>query len=985
MEENKKSNKNKVSNFIKNNNKWLIPLILIIIAMSISTHFRMYSNDLPITEEWAESSVMSMYKNQVTKEINEKYPSLPDVNKQKLINERIDDYTSENKVELDKQIQDYSEGIKKHFQYEDSEGDSYTYLLAIDPYLWYGYGENYLECGHQGCLVNEDGEYQNLRNGRNGKLRDMAYISLLGVGIYKVANFLPFTAIPLMQAFFLIPVLLIGLAIIPAFFLGKKMGGNVGGFFAGIIVAINAALLTRTPAGFSDTDSANVIFPLFIAWFFIEAFYSDTWKKTTLYSVLGGITFFLYSKFWITTHMFGFLIAAVGLYLIFNFAAEYFKHGKLHFNKIWKGINKSVYQSIIFLGISLIFLILDKGFKYVINIVKQPFNFLTLKEVGMKSIWPNVLTTVAEFNTIPLNQIIGQMGGIVLFSIAILGLVLSAVLKDKKGKRNILFSFLIIVWFLGTGYAFTKGSRFAILMVPAFAIAFGTGVGIIHGKIGKWMSKEFKISKLISSVIIIAIVLVSLIYPIQDANGAAKSKFPSYNDAWDNSLSKIKADAGNETGYITTWWDFGHWFVANGISVTFDGGDQGERIHWVGKALLTENEDLSVGIVRMLNCGQQQAPHILEKYLEDDTIKAVKILDQIVVLDKEGATTVLQNNGLSDEAIQEVLETTHCDDLLPQYVIASEDMVGKSGVWGHFGSWDFERALMFQTVKSQGYEKGISTLKTDFNLSDELASKYYNQIQVTEGDRWISEWPSYSGSLKQCSYLDIDNVQCVISVGQQIPIKINLVTHEATINAGDKTIYPNALVYMDGKNIVKKEFSGDKLGVSIILIKEGSSYYVQAAQPAQAYSMFTRLFFFGGHGLKYYKPFNEDIQITGDKIVTYKVDWESEKETNLNVKEEVLASHILISTDNRTDEEALAKATEILFDLTPENFAGMAQIFSEGPSAVNGGSLGWFGKGQMVKEFEDIAFSIGKGKISRPVKTQFGYHIILVEDKRTDE
>ena len=59
----------------------------------------------------------------------------------------------------------------------------------------------------------------------------------------------------------------------------------------------------------------------------------------------------------------------------------------------------------------------------------------------------------------------------------------------------------------------------------------------------------------------------------------------------------------------------------------------------------------------------------------------------------------------------------------------------------------------------------------------------------------------------------------------------------------------------------------------------------------------------------------------------------------------------------------------------------MAEKYSEGPSAVNGGSLGWFEKGQMVKPFEDVAFSIGVGKISRIVKTQFGYHIILVEDK----
>lgn len=87
----------------------------------------------------------------------------------------------------------------------------------------------------------------------------------------------------------------------------------------------------------------------------------------------------------------------------------------------------------------------------------------------------------------------------------------------------------------------------------------------------------------------------------------------------------------------------------------------------------------------------------------------------------------------------------------------------------------------------------------------------------------------------------------------------------------------------------------------------------------------------------------------------------------------VNASHILVKTEQ--------EANVALFDITHgKSFEDVAKNVSLCPSRRQGGNLGWFGKGQMVKEFEQAAFSLKKGETSKPVKTQFGWHIIRVND-----
>src|SRR5262249_52385854 len=97
---------------------------------------------------------------------------------------------------------------------------------------------------------------------------------------------------------------------------------------------------------------------------------------------------------------------------------------------------------------------------------------------------------------------------------------------------------------------------------------------------------------------------------------------------------------------------------------------------------------------------------------------------------------------------------------------------------------------------------------------------------------------------------------------------------------------------------------------------------------------------------------------------------------SMSNEEEVRARHILVETEDEA--KALLEQSKGGAD-----FAELAKEKSKDPSAKEGGGdLGYFTKGQMVPEFSEVAFKMFPGQLSNPVKSQFGWHIIKLEDKR---
>lgn len=128
------------------------------------------------------------------------------------------------------------------------------------------------------------------------------------------------------------------------------------------------------------------------------------------------------------------------------------------------------------------------------------------------------------------------------------------------------------------------------------------------------------------------------------------------------------------------------------------------------------------------------------------------------------------------------------------------------------------------------------------------------------------------------------------------------------------------------------------------------------------------------------KDLVDQVSVEEDEIADYYDANIDEFQTEKTVE----ARHILIKLDEEADEEAVAAAkarAEEIAEMAKggQDFAELAKVHSEGPSKDQGGYLGKFQQGQMVKPFSDKAFSMSAGEISEPVKTRFGWHVIKVE------
>ena len=241
--------------------------------------------------------------------------------------------------------------------------------------------------------------------------------------------------------------------------------------------------------------------------------------------ILSGLSLAMFSVAWGQGwwYTFDFILATLGLYLGYYVLVN-FKSIKNDVVGFIKGDQvKDFITLILSLTVSfavlrgLIAVIFMKesffiGFKQLFEaLIQQPLWFINIKSVGETTIWPNVLTTVAELNASNFSAIIGALGGYLLFAVGLVGLLLVMLKSKGSDKSYVKFAILIAIWFVASLYAAVTSLRFIALIVPVFSLAFGAGLGLGYQCIKRWMTKSLDINAVFSTTLIVIVFMMILL------------------------------------------------------------------------------------------------------------------------------------------------------------------------------------------------------------------------------------------------------------------------------------------------------------------------------------------------------------------------------------------------------------------------------------------------------------------------------------------
>ena len=470
---------------------------------------------------------------------------------------------------------------------------------------------------------------------------------------------------------------------------------------------------------------------------------------------------------------------------------------------------------------------------------------------------------------------------------------------SKNFSFKILFTILLTIWLFGTIYMSINGVRFILLLATPLSILFGIFFFYFMNFINFVLTKtDFKVDKSFVKKgfvgLIISVLTFSYIfYPIYTSNkNISNYNFPNFDDTWFNMMYKIKNES-KEDSVITSWWDFGHFFAATSKrGVTFDGGSQsGWTANFVGKLLL-EKPDVSYEILKMLQCSHSRGAYDYMHNITNDSSVGINLIYDVLyesfnyseLKDKKRVIENYKYYNFTEGETNKILSLIACDNPKENYLILSEDMVGKSGVWTHWGTWNYYKKYTHDNREKLSLDEISNNLNLDTStvqiyldelrdIDDKVKYGDFNREDLTNS--WFSNYPSYIPQLNTNCVLNDNLIEC------ENGMRINSTDLKVLNTNLNQEFFISNLFYFGENSSYNKVVQSNKTnlekGFDLVLTPSSqNTFRIYAMANPLGESLFTRGFFLGGVGIEdKFELYDFRQDIMGQRIYIYKVNWDN--------------------------------------------------------------------------------------------------------------
>ena len=834
-------------------NKYLTTGIFLLAVLSLSLYFRIYPIFLPQIWKSAERTVQQESSQKIAQDINNKYPTLTDLAKAKLFEAELADYKKNSQADIRKQTKEEYAKLKDRFQ--DKFGR--TYLMELDGWHWARYVANIGRFGGMGNEVRDGQQFDNLMTFPQGSyLKWNPFFYYLSWYLFKIFSF--FHPMALMDFLFYLPLFFMAIFTALLYFFCWRNWGNLVAVICCIFVGSGPIFIPRSCAGWFDLDILTMIYPLLIVWAYLLAYNASSWRKRIFWVVSSACCLGLFCATWFGWPFIMFIILFYEFIVLANCLSERFQYGQ----DTSAEIKKHLVVPAIFLLTGALWIIIFSGLSPLVELSNQIKGALALNKPLTLLIWPNVFSTVGELKNgdfLSIARAIGGPSSLVLALVFMLWIFLN-INKYKGMKRELLI--ISVVWFLTMFFFCYQGIRFAMFLLVPLGIFLGWGIEELYQLI---LKKKWKLA-----VIPLILSVVWLMFSfVSTADNAAKGALPLMDDSWYSVLSTIKKYTPADS-VINSWWDFGDWFKSvSERRVIFDGQTQNiPQAYWMARVLITDSEQEAIGTLRMLNNGGNKAFEIIDKYM-GNPFMSVSLLKRAIMLSAEEGKSLLAKY-LPPSAVQEVTEILYSRPKQKAYFIVDYSMIGKMVPISYLGNWDFIKVYLSHAIRIKSKEQILQDLAY-FGLGQDQAERYYQEatlISSRDFDNWVSQKYSVLGIAYQNKYED----------------DLVLFNNGFSYNPVKKTIYsyssieqrfqiPKSLFLEDGYNITEKQFPQSDAKNSVLLLQSNGIYKLVLLNPALVRSMFVRLQFLNGRGLKHFVPFTQEGP-DENRILVFEIKWD---------------------------------------------------------------------------------------------------------------